>query len=347
MRKEKRYFAIGAFVLSSLMLLILAGILFGGGDLFPKKCYFETYFNTSIQGLDVGSAVKFRGVSVGKVESISFTQQIYPNQTLDFSNTEACLSCSYVRILCSLDLKKFPNLTQEQLEMMKTLGLSTTLSMQGITGGMLINLDFFSEPAPQLSFDWTPEEVYIPSRPTQLENFINVAEKIATNIEKIDFSSTIDSITKLTDQISLSIEKSNIPHLTESCLSLVTSLNNIAQQINNYMNDDNVKDIIVNLKDITQHIASITSTVDNELPTFAQSSTATIVTMQESLSKLNETLTTISTLLKTVATEVDFGDISNEVSSSVGHLSRTLSALEALIHQIRERPSRLLIDDKE
>ena len=44
---------------------------------FRKKALVETYIDESVQGLDVGSPVKFRGVPVGRVEQISLTSAEY------------------------------------------------------------------------------------------------------------------------------------------------------------------------------------------------------------------------------------------------------------------------------
>ncbi len=37
----------------------------------------ETYLNESVQGLEVGSKVRYRGVVVGEVRRIGFTYNIY------------------------------------------------------------------------------------------------------------------------------------------------------------------------------------------------------------------------------------------------------------------------------
>src|SRR4029453_19542827 len=37
----------------------------------------ETYFNESVQGLDLGSKIKFKGVVIGEVTKISFTYWTY------------------------------------------------------------------------------------------------------------------------------------------------------------------------------------------------------------------------------------------------------------------------------
>jgi paraquat-inducible protein B len=61
---------IGAFVLGAIVLAIGAVVFFGSASLFAKKQTFLTYFDQSVSGLAIGSNVKFKGVTVGKVSKV-------------------------------------------------------------------------------------------------------------------------------------------------------------------------------------------------------------------------------------------------------------------------------------
>jgi ABC-type transporter Mla subunit MlaD len=61
MSAEARYFRVGLFVFSGAAAITLAALVLGGGQLFQEKVGFETYFESSVQGLEVGSPVKMRG----------------------------------------------------------------------------------------------------------------------------------------------------------------------------------------------------------------------------------------------------------------------------------------------
>ena len=63
-------FAVGSFVLGGLVLVVVALLSFRSLHLFSKPGRFVAYFNESVQGLDVGSPVKLRGVRVGRVAAI-------------------------------------------------------------------------------------------------------------------------------------------------------------------------------------------------------------------------------------------------------------------------------------
>ena len=61
---------VGAFVLGAIGLVMAIVILFGGGKLFQPTVPVVMYFEGSVKGLQLGSAITFRGVDVGKITGI-------------------------------------------------------------------------------------------------------------------------------------------------------------------------------------------------------------------------------------------------------------------------------------
>ena len=58
--------------------IALGLILFIGGQRIRQGERFETYFRESVQGLDVGAPVKYRGVTLGRVTEIGLVNAEYP-----------------------------------------------------------------------------------------------------------------------------------------------------------------------------------------------------------------------------------------------------------------------------
>jgi paraquat-inducible protein B len=51
---------------------VIAGVLlFGGGKFFQEKLPYVLFFDSSVEGLNVGAPVIFRGVQIGQVKEIS------------------------------------------------------------------------------------------------------------------------------------------------------------------------------------------------------------------------------------------------------------------------------------
>ena len=77
MSAQANFFKIGLFVIGATICLVFLLVMLGAGKLFQSKIVMETYFNESVQGLELGSKVKYRGVIVGEVRSIGFTYTRY------------------------------------------------------------------------------------------------------------------------------------------------------------------------------------------------------------------------------------------------------------------------------
>ena len=57
--------AIGGFLIGGIALLVIALMVFGGGQFFKPKMHWVVYFETSLNGLNIGAPVKVQGVQVG------------------------------------------------------------------------------------------------------------------------------------------------------------------------------------------------------------------------------------------------------------------------------------------
>jgi hypothetical protein len=77
MSQRANYFKLGLFVIGAIVAGILVLVIIGTGRFLQKRITVETYFNESVQGLDIGSKMKYRGVDVGQVTRISFTYVKY------------------------------------------------------------------------------------------------------------------------------------------------------------------------------------------------------------------------------------------------------------------------------
>lgn len=61
---------IGVFVLSGLTALVVLILWLGAAKLFQEFTEYNTYFDTSVQGLEAGQPVKYQGVPVGNIQRL-------------------------------------------------------------------------------------------------------------------------------------------------------------------------------------------------------------------------------------------------------------------------------------
>jgi ABC-type transporter Mla subunit MlaD len=67
---EAHKFQVGVFVITAIVVAVGAAVWLGASQFFEDTKHFVTYFSESVQGLDPGAAVKYRGVPAGRVQDI-------------------------------------------------------------------------------------------------------------------------------------------------------------------------------------------------------------------------------------------------------------------------------------
>jgi len=175
MSNKSSKFLIGLFVITGVMMCVFIIIWVGAADLFMKGSNYVTYFDESVQGLQADSAVKYRGVEIGKVQSI----KVAPDQQL-------------IEVAMKIDLSA-------------DLQYSTTAQLRtlGITGIVFIELDRLKKSdrssSPIINF----KTVYpvIPSRPSEISRFLSDTDAIMQNIKEIDFKGISNQLKNTTHAI--------------------------------------------------------------------------------------------------------------------------------------------------
>jgi ABC-type transporter Mla subunit MlaD len=197
MSLKANYFKLGLFVIGAVVAAAALLIIIGSGRAFQQKITIETYFNESVQGLDVGSKVKYRGVVIGEVTKISFTYVKYQQdkpvaQRLRYVLVEAQLQPKLLGGRVASEITG-PESMPAEVER----GLRVRSAPQGITGTNYLEIDYIDPPPPLLPIDWEPEYAYIPSAPSTVTALVNSASEIMDRLHKLDVEGTLANLNKL------------------------------------------------------------------------------------------------------------------------------------------------------
>ena len=165
------HWKLGLFVL--LAVGVTLGALFWlGARRFRRESFpAVSYFDESVQGLDVGSPVKFRGVTVGTVSDITIAP--------DHRHVQVTANM-YVDALVRLGLRT--GAPKSGAEFIAP-NLRVQLASAGITGVRFIQTDFFDPeryPPPRLPFE--PPWNYVPSAPSTLKNVEEAAIELMNRL---------------------------------------------------------------------------------------------------------------------------------------------------------------------
>jgi paraquat-inducible protein B len=204
---------IGAFVVGAVALAVVGIVVFGSGRLFADTTPYVMYFTGSVDGLNVGSPVKFKGVEIGAVTSIQ----------LDIGSE------ARIPVWVEIDNKKivargadgWPSDRQRLKEAIER-GLRAQLNSQSIVTGLLfVQLDYRPE-APAVFV--TPPEAElneIPTIPTTLEQAQQAAAEIIANLKQVDFEGFGKALRASIDGINATV---NAPGLQKALQSLPDTL---------------------------------------------------------------------------------------------------------------------------
>lgn len=192
MSRKTNYFKLGVFIIAAVVIAIAIVLALGAGNIFKSTTTIETYFDESVQGLDVGSAVKYRGVQIGRVTKIGFTFNRYQLEVpLQNRKPYVLVEAELQPQLIGVGAASEP----ERLKEMIAAGLRARLASVGITGTAYLEIDFVDPKAnPPLTITWVPLTVYIPSAPSTYNQIISGAQKFLAVLDNADVEGTMHSI---------------------------------------------------------------------------------------------------------------------------------------------------------
>ena len=217
------YFRLGVFVIAAIAVLISVILIFGSGQLFKKSFYVETYIKQSVTGLDVGAAVRFRGVKVGQVTMIGLTGDIYEKE-VPFNHRR-----QYVIVRMQIFGE---NVDVEQIQDFVKNGLRARVRSMGITGVNYIEFDFLPKSAsenPELPYSWKPEYPVIPSLPNQADEIISGIQKLIDGVNQLNINGTQQKFDQLL--ANLNILMAGDGKNNQGLISSVKDLNVILERI--------------------------------------------------------------------------------------------------------------------
>jgi paraquat-inducible protein B len=216
---------IGAFVVGAIVLLVGGVLLFGGGKFFQEKVPYIMFFDSSVEGLNVGAPVIFRGVQVGQVTAIS---AIADPQTFN------------VRIRVQIDIVQgvVKVGTEDQgiqdphkrVEGLIQHGARATLRMQSfVTGVLYVAIDFFpGTPIRLLGLDPTLPEV--PTIPSDMDQLKSSIQQAMADLRKLPLDTILSEVLAMLKRANTLLDT---PELKQTLVALYDVMTNARRLLAN------------------------------------------------------------------------------------------------------------------
>ena len=344
MLRKLDYFKLGTFIIVGSALLIAMVIILGAGRYFEKTYILETYFDESINGLEIGSPVKLRGVKVGRVADIDFVN----NKYVGADETDV----RYVYVECAINphlfgdvsMRDFDNIIDREVAR----GLRVRPTSLGLTGQLFLNIAYVDPDSnPPLTLDWNPIEAYIPSVPStmsRIESAVSTISKTMSGIKQEDIEIIFRDVKSILASINKLIKTEGGQDAANKIQSILDSLAGIFKRTNELMEDPAMAAIIPNAAGALEGVNKIvTNSADDVIIAAREASQAmaSLKTAGDVLARnladprMDKALSNIAPTLENITNaSADLTAALTKVHSLTNRLNSVVASEEANIHAI-------------
>jgi paraquat-inducible protein B len=244
MSKKANTTIIGVFVIGAIILAIAGVVIFGSGKFFKETKELVLFFQGSVQGLNKGAPVAFKGVRIGSVTDLKiiFDSRDLSLQIPVFIEIEPD---RLTRAQGAMELSRVIEEAKDQsiMAFLVEKGLRAQLDMQSlVTGQLFVNLDFF------------------PERPARYVNIETGYPEIPT------IPSSLENLSKTVEQLPIS--------------ELASKANRVLRAIERWLNSPELQEIMDSTNRTMKHVASITDKVDDQIKPLLSAVDKTLTEMQ-------------------------------------------------------------------
>lgn len=217
-------FKLGLFVLAGITTAFILLLGLGARALKRDTMKFETYFNESVQGLEVGSPVKYRGVTIGTIHNVD----IGPDRK--HVKVEMDLDSKDVHRLGLADDPEHVHIPPE---------LRTQIVSQGITGVKFTQIDFFDpKTSPIETLPFPVRNNYIPATASLLKS---LEDAIVNAVGRLpEMADKVVAIISNIDGLLSEIRKSNVSDTAVKTLEYADQVMKDVDKLVNQVHDSNV-----------------------------------------------------------------------------------------------------------
>lgn len=255
-------FRLGLFVLAGTVLFIAGLFVLGLEGLFVKKAYFVTLFPESVQGLTIGSPVKYKGVPIGTVSKINIQVE---NKMIRVDMDINLSSFSTDRTVKKDDIVSlFYKFIKKECEK----GLRCRLEYAGITGLKYIELDYFKVKLPERLVPKPKHmqgEMYVPSTPSALKDVLKLINTSLERIAKIDFEGLSSRLSGVLDGAKKIVNGPKLLKAIDQMEVMSANLKHSSQVLRDTLTPKKVKEIIDNVDDVLIKLHKISTQLEDQL----------------------------------------------------------------------------------
>ena len=239
MARQKTNLIIGLFVILGVVMGVVAVIWVGATSYFQKGSTYVSYFDESVQGLQLNSAVKFRGVDVGLVENI----RVAPDNR-------------NIGVVMKINMKD--NLQKNAVAQLKS---------AGITGIMFVELDLRKPGETNLTpkIDFPSEYPIIGSRPSEMQRLVAGVNEIVEKFNKIDAEGISNQLIATTKALEELIKGKQITSILARVDAAAGNLERLTGQANKVLSEAGLDKTVAEAREALGGARNLLTTLNDQV----------------------------------------------------------------------------------
>lgn len=317
---------IGIFVSGAFALLAALVVFFGTAQFFERTERYIMFFDESVNGLNVGSAVKFKGVPIGKVTRIMIRAE---NQPLESSAIPVIVELDQGRLQRELNVGQ-DVFEEEAFARHIASGLRARLNTESfITGLLFIELDFVESPREPEFVQETMVYREIPTVPSTVQAITQRAMEAIAAFSEVDIRDTIETIQETIRLTRLRMEQLDVPRLVESYADAADLLRGHLRAVDVPQTMDRLNKTLDQVSRLMDSLEEETVVVSDEVSETLAQATAVFSKAAITLDNLNSAVGPDSRLIF-------------EMESTLQSIGRTADSLRSLADFIERNPNAFL-----
>jgi len=320
---------VGMFILGALLLAVVGFLSFGGSNIFSQPTRFVVYFDESVHGLELGSAVKINGVRLGRVAAITVRYD---------SGTRKAL----VRTVCEIDRDILADqagaaVDLSKADVLKNLvnrGMRAKLNLQGISGLLFVELSF-EEPRQYPADQRFANETYpvIPAIPSPISEVQQSIIEIVADLKKVDFAGLSQQLKTLLATTNQKVSELDVKELAER-------VGRAADAVHAFVSSPESKQTFVKLNATLDDTRALLAKVDARVGPAGDDIKQTLAAAQQALQSLTSAAQTTQRFVQ------QQGQVGDELTQALRQITDAADSLQRLADSIERNPSSLIVGKK-
>ena len=342
MTQNTNYFKLGLFIILAFGLTAAMLIAFGAGQFLKTEILAETCFNETVQGLDVGASVKYKGVKIGTVKSITTPTKTYG------------VASNYVLVTFSLADDCYVGQTGgnpgDRMQKAVKEGLTVFLSFNGLTGSAYLETDYQKNSPEPLEITWNPENLYVPSRRSTIKRASDAVNEVVDTFTSLDLQ-------QVKQDLSAIVKSLDITDVSSQAENLLIELRETNKGLARFLASDRMKQIVtdagVSLSDLQNMVHDARPAIKKSLAnieiasgSFKRMATGLESGYGEKLSGMSDKMDAILLSLEKTSQLLENMVWANTdaIDKMVDNIENTSKNLDQLTRELRKYPGRIFME---